>query len=265
MDSNSSNMDYTPQEMMTLIAAREIRNQDIVFCGTGISIVAAMAAKHINAPDSIIFFETGGIDCELQELPLSVGDPRVMVGTTINAGLAESFAILQNPRTGPRVVAILGAAQIDPYGNLNSTCLGDYRSPKMRFPGAGGASDAAAYAGRVITFMKQERRRFVTQLDYVSSPGRPRNPADRIRAGLSIPQDARVITDQAVFRFDDRSGHMYLSGHYPGVSPEVIAEEVGFAVETRHSRELAPPGTEELKLLRQKIDPLGLIIKRKTA
>lgn len=258
-------MDYTPQEMMTLTAAREIRSRDIVFCGTGISIVAAMAAKHISAPDSIIFFETGGIDCELLELPLSVGDPRVMVGTTINAGLAESFAILQNPRTGPRVVAIIGAAQIDPYGNLNSTCLGNYRSPRMRFPGAGGASDAAAYAGRVITFMKQERRRFVTRLDYLSTPGRPKNPAERTAAGLSIPQGSLVITDKAVFRFDDRSGRMYLSGHYPGITPESVAREVGFAVETGRSREIAAPGLDELKLLREKIDPLGLIIKRKPA
>ena len=93
-----------------------------------------MVARHIYAPQSIIFFETGGIDCELQELPLSVGDPRVMIGTTINAGLADSFAILQNPRTSRRVVAILRAAQIDPYGNLNSTCLGDYWHPTMRFP-----------------------------------------------------------------------------------------------------------------------------------
>ena len=100
-------MDYSPQEMMAIMAAREIRNEDIVFCGTGISMVAAMAAKHISAPQSIIFFETGGIDCELHELPLSVADPRVMFGTTINAGLAESFAVLQNPRTGPRVVAII--------------------------------------------------------------------------------------------------------------------------------------------------------------
>lgn len=173
---------------MALMAAREIHDDDIVFCGTGISMVAAMAAKHISAPHSIIFFETGGIDCQLHELPLSVGDPRVMVGTTINAGLVESFAILQNPRTGPRTVAILGAAQIDPLGNLNSTCLGDYHRPRMRFPGAGGASDAAAYAGRVITFMKQERRRFVQRLDYFSAPGWPDDPQDRFRAGLRLPQ-----------------------------------------------------------------------------
>lgn len=258
-------MKYSSQEMMALMAAREIHNDDIVFCGTGISMVAAMAAKHISAPDSIIFFETGGIDCQLRELPLSVGDPRIMVGTTVNAGLVESFAILQNPRTGPRTVAILGAAQIDPFGNLNSTCLGDYYHPKMRFPGAGGACDAAAYAGRIITFMKQERRRFVSTLDYYSSPGRPEYPADRLRAGLSIPREALVITDQAVFRFSDETGRMYLAGHFPGVAPEAVSAQVGFEIEVGRSREVPPPTTEEIRLLREKIDPLGLIIKRPKA
>jgi glutaconate CoA-transferase subunit B len=139
--------EYSFREMMVLVAAREIRDEDIVFCGTGISMVAAMAAKHISAPHSIIFFETGGIDSQLLELPLSVGDPRVMFGTSINAGLADSFGILENPFTGPRVVGIFGAAQIDRYGNLNTTCIGDYWRPTVRFPGCGGACDAASYAG----------------------------------------------------------------------------------------------------------------------
>jgi glutaconate CoA-transferase, subunit B len=256
-------MDYSPQEMMAIVAAREIRNEDIVFCGTGISMVAAMAAKHISAPQSIIFFETGGIDCELHELPLSVADPRVMFGTTINAGLAESFAILQNPRTGPRVVAILGAAQIDPHGNLNSTCLGDYLHPKMRFTGAGGACDAAAYAGRVMTFIKQERRRFVSALDYLSTPGMPQDPGERKRYGLSNPGDSIVITDMAVFRFTKETGRMYLWGCYPGISIDSVIKEVGFPLETRQSVDIPPPGTDELRLLREKIDPFGLIIKRR--
>lgn len=225
-------------------------------------MVAAMAAKHIGAPRSIIFFETGGIDCELRELPLSVADPRIMLGTTINAGLAESFAILQNPRTGHRVVAILGAAQIDPYGNLNSTCLGDYLNPSLRFTGAGGACDAAAYAGRVMTFMKQERRRFVPRLDYVTSTGMPKTQEERSRCGLSQPGDSLVITDMAVFRFDKDTGRMYLWGHFPSNSPEAIRKSVGFTIAVEESREVSPPTTEELHLIRKKIDPLGLIIKR---
>ena len=251
---------FTPTEMMAIAAAREIRNEDIVFCGTGISMVAATAAKRINAPDSIIFFETGGVDCQLLELPLSVGDPRIMYGTTINAGLSESFAILQNPRTGPQVVAILGAAQIDPWGNLNSTCLGDYWHPKMRFTGAGGACDAAANAGRVITFMKLEKRRFVEKLDYYTSPGMPRFPEERKRMGLESPKGSLVITDMAVFHFETPDGRMALFGCYPGVTPDEVANQVGFDLSTEGSREIAPPTDEELRLLREEIDPLGLII-----
>ena len=122
-------MPYTPKEMMAIAAARTIRNNDIVFCGTGISMIAAMAAKHISAPESIIFFETGAIDSRLEEVPLAVGDPRVMYRTAVNGSLLDAFATMQNRTTGRRVVGILGAAQIDPQGNLNSTAIGDYDAP----------------------------------------------------------------------------------------------------------------------------------------
>jgi len=128
-------VDYTQREMMAIAAAREIRDGDIVFCGTGISMLAAMAAKHISAPNSVIFFETGAIDSRLEEVPLAVADPRVMFWTSVNGGLADSFATMQNRFTGQRVVGILGAAQIDKYGNLNSTAIGDYFRPSVRFSG----------------------------------------------------------------------------------------------------------------------------------
>lgn len=129
-------MDYTLRELMTIMAAREIHDGDIVFSGTGISMVAATAAKHIYAPNSIIFFETGAIDSILEEIPMSVADPRVMYWAASNAGLLESFATMQNRFTGDRVIGILGAAQIDKYGNLNSTSIGDYFKPVTRFPAA---------------------------------------------------------------------------------------------------------------------------------
>ena len=116
---------YSPREMMTIMAAREIKNGDIVFCGTGISMLAATAAKNINAPNSVIFFETGAVDSLLEELPLAVGDPRIMYWSASNAGLLEAFATMQNRHTGDKVIAVVGAAQIDIYGNLNSTCIGD--------------------------------------------------------------------------------------------------------------------------------------------
>ena len=117
----SGRKEYSSQEIMTITAAREIKDGDIVFCGTGISMLAATAAKRINAPQSVIFFETGAIDSWLEELPLSVSDPRIEYLAASSSGLVEAFATMQNPKTGSKVVAILGAAQIDKYGNLNTT------------------------------------------------------------------------------------------------------------------------------------------------
>src|SRR5512137_2502982 len=117
---------YTSPEIMTLMAAREIRNGDIVFCGTGISMLAAMAAKNISAPDSVIFFESGAVDSLLEELPWAVSDSRVMYGSASTGGLLDAFATMQNRITGDKVIAILGAAQIDKYGNLNTTVIGVY-------------------------------------------------------------------------------------------------------------------------------------------
>jgi glutaconate CoA-transferase subunit B len=127
---------HTSRELMAIAAAREIHDGEIVFCGTGVSLLAAMAAKYIHAPKSIIFFETGAIDPDLREIPLTVADPRLMFGSCLNAGLAEAFATMQNRFLGPHLLGILGAAQVDCYGNLNSTCLGNYTKPDVRFPGS---------------------------------------------------------------------------------------------------------------------------------
>jgi glutaconate CoA-transferase subunit B len=132
--------DYTLREIMTITAAREIKNGDIVFGGTGISMLAAMAAKNINAPDSVIFFETGAIDSKLDEIPLAVADSRVMYLAATHRGLFDAFTAMQNPITGRHVIGILGAAQIDLYGNLNTTVIGNYVKPRPGFPAAAAAA-----------------------------------------------------------------------------------------------------------------------------
>ena len=123
---------YTKKEIMAISAGRFVKNGDIIFAGTGISMLAATVAKRIHAPEAVVFFETGGIDPTLEELPLTVADLRVMAGTSVNSGLADALALLAHPKL--RVIAFLGAAQIDIYGNLNSTHLGDYIKPRARFP-----------------------------------------------------------------------------------------------------------------------------------
>lgn len=253
-------MEYTLREMMTICAAREIRNGDIVFCGTGISMLAAMAAKKINAPTSVIFFETGAIDSELADLPLAVGDPRVMYHTSSNGGLLDAFNTMQNRFTGPQVVGILGAAQIDIYGNLNSTVIGDYAGPEVRFSGSGGACDVASFVSRSIIFMKQEKRKFKEKLDYLTSPGYLDGPRGRQNAGLSPGGPDKVITDMGVMGFDQDTKKMYLIGCHPGISPDDILDNMEFDIDVTRAGEIQPPTGEELRQLRENCDPQGLIL-----
>jgi len=252
-------MDYTLREMMAVVAAREIRDGEIVFCGTGISMLAAMAAKHISAPRSVIFFETGAIDSRLEEIPLAVADSRVMYHTALNGGLADAFATMQNRFTGSRVVGILGAAQIDPYGNLNSTVIGDYDRPQRRFSGSGGACDVASFVGRTIIFMRQVKGRFVEKLDYLTSPGYLDGRDGRRRAGLRPGGPELVVTDKAVFRFDEKTKRMYLAGYYPGIAMDEILETVDFDLDYNQAVPIPAPTGKELLILREKCDPQGLI------
>ena len=253
-------VDYTRREMMAIVAAREIKDGDIVFCGTGISMLAAMAAKHISAPQSIIFFETGAIDSKLEEVPMAVGDPRVMFWTSVNGSLADSFATMQNRFSGSRVVGIMGAAQIDKYGNLNSTVIGDYFQPKVRFSGSGGACDVASFVNRTIIFMQHEKRKFVTHLDYLTSPGWLDGPRGRKRVGLPPGGPSAVVSNLALMRFDHQSKEMFLSGYYPGVEPQEVLDNMSFSIDSSRAQEIHPPTKEELQILREKCDPQRLIL-----
>lgn len=251
---------YTPREIMTIMAAREINDGDIVFAGTGISMLAATAAKNINAPHSVIFFETGAIDSLLEELPLAVADPRIMYHSASNAGLLEAFATMQNRITGDRVIAILGAAQIDRYGNLNTTSIGDYHHPSIRFSGSGGGCDVTSFVPRCIAFMQHEKRKFVKKLDYLTSPGQLTGKGSREAAGLRPGGVSVVITNKAVMRFDDETGEMFLDSYYPGVTIDEILDNMQFSINTQKAREAIPPTDKELKTLREQCDPQRLIL-----
>ncbi len=252
--------EYTLREMMAVVAAREIRDGDIVFCGTGISMLAAMAAKHISAPNSVIFFETGAIDSKLAEVPMAVADSRVMFWTSVNGSLADSFATMQNRFTGPRVVGIMGAAQIDKYGNLNSTVIGDYHRPRVRFSGSGGACDVASFVSRSIIFMQHEKRKFVPRVDYLTSPGWLGGPDGRKKAGLPGGGPTAVITNMALMGFEPTTGEMFLKGCYPGISPEKILDNMGFEIDVSRAGQVPPPSESELAILREKCDPQRLIL-----
>jgi len=256
--------DYTLQEMMTITAAREVKNTDIVLAGTGVTMLAAIAAKKITAPEVSIFFETGAVDVQFAQTPLSLADPRIMQGAIRLAGLAESFNILQNRTTGPNVISILGAAQIDIYGNLNSTAIGeDFRKPTVRFSGSGGACDIGSLAGQYWVFMELGKRRFVEKVDYLTTPGFLDGPGARERVGLPGGGPVMVITNKACFRFDDASKKMYLHSYYPGFLPEAIQEEISFKIDLTRAVEAIPPTEHELDVLRTKCDPDGMVLKKK--
>jgi glutaconate CoA-transferase subunit B len=223
-------------------------------------MLAAMAAKHISAPESVIFFETGAIDSRLEEVPMAVADPRVMFWTSVNGSLADSFATMQNRFTGRRVVGIMGAAQIDRYGNLNSTVIGEYARPKVRFSGSGGACDVASFVDRTIIFMQQEKRKFVEKVDYLTSPGWIDGPDGRRKAGLADGGPQTVITNMAVMGFDENTRQMTLRGTYPGIVPRQVLDNMGFVIDVSASRQIDPPTGQELKILREVCDPQRLIL-----
>jgi glutaconate CoA-transferase subunit B len=215
-------------------------------------------AKRIHAPEATVFFETGGIDPALDELPLAVADPRVMSRTSLNSGLIEAFSILSHRRL--RTISFLGAAQIDAYGNINSTCLGDYHKPRVRFPGSGGACDAMSQAYAVILFVQHDRKRFVEKLDYLTSPGWLSGGETRHKAGFRRGGPLAVVTNLGVMKFDEITRHMYLSALYPGVTAQQVAESTGFDVDVSRGTETAPPSEAELKALREDVDPQRLIL-----
>ena len=250
-------LEYSDNEMMALAAGRLIRNGAIVFAGTGVSMLATTAAKRIFAPGAVIFFESGGIDPSLSEIPMAVADPRVMSGTSVNSGLIDAFSIAGHRRF--HTIAFLGAAQIDRYGNLNSTCIGDYFKPATRFSGSGGSNDVASFASEVIAFLRHEKRRFVEKLDYLTSVGWYRGFDSRKKLGLERGGMTAVVTNLGVLKFKDDSKEMYLSEYFPGVSIDRIIENTGFEIDTSAAVEAAAPTAEQLTILRQEVDPQHLI------
>ncbi len=248
---------YSDNEMMAIAAGRLINDGDIVFAGTGVAMLAATAAKRIYAPRAVIFFETGGIDPSLDEIPMAVGDSRVMSGTSLNSGLIEAFSTVGHRKL--HTIAFLGAAQVDRYGNLNTTSIGNYYKPGKRFSGSGGACDAAALASGIIIFMQHEKRRFVEKLDYLTSVSWYEGGNSRQELGLRRGGAIAVVTNLGVLRFHKETKEMYLSEFFPRASVELVVENTGFPIDISGAKKTPPPLPEELKVLREEVDPQRLI------
>lgn len=252
--------DYSTAELMVTRAAKEIGDGETVFVGTGLPMIASMLAKYTHAPDSIIIFEAGTIDSALLHLPASVGDSRCVYGASTCRGLFDIFAtVLQR---GFIDVGFLGGAQVDRYGNLNSTAIGDYHHPRVRFPGSGGAGDIACLSRRTVVIMLHEKRRFPEQVDYLTSPGWVDGPGGRENAGLIRGGPVSVITNLGAMLFDEQTKEMYLASHHPDISIQQILENTEFELDTSRATETEPPTVEEIDLLRNTIDPEGLFLRR---
>ena len=247
---------------MIAAAAHELADGTTVAVGTGLPCAAAMLAQRTHAPNLIICFEAGGIAPILPTMPVSVGD-----STTFHRALmATSMAdVMQFCQRGMIDATFLGGAQIDPFGNLNSTMIGDdYRRPKVRLPGSGGANDLASFCWKTLIVMKHDAKRFVPKLDFLTTPGYLSGPGAREAAGLPAGTGPyRVITDLCVMDFDPETKRMRLLSLHPGKTLDEVRRATGF--EFGIAEEMgttAPPTDRELEILRTRVDPGRFLLGR---
>lgn len=243
----------TAAELLAVLSARELRDGQVVFAGVGIPLLAATLAQRLHCPGLTILFEGGVIGAFIEpgKLPPSTNDQRCTVRANMVLGSAEVLLLLQR---GYVDVGFMGGAQIDAYGNLNSSFIGDSARPATRLPGTGGGNDIASLASMIVA-MKHEKRRFVERVDFVTSPGWLRGRQTRQDSGLVAGGMFRVVTDLAVFDFDESSRRMRVSSLHAGVTREQVQSNTGFPL--LFSEPLGttpPPTTHELATLRQ-LDP----------
>lgn len=253
--------DYNTIEMMICAAARNLEDGASVAVGTGAPCAASMLAQKAHAPNLVIIFEAGGIAPLLPTMPISVGDSRTFHQAVMASGMCDVMETIQR---GLVDYCFLGGAQIDMYGNLNSTVIGDWAHPKVRLPGSGGANDFGSMAWKVMVITPQDTRRFVESLDFITTPGYLEGPGCREKAGLAPGAGPhKVITDMAVMGYDPDTKRMRVESIHKGYSLEQVRENTGFELlEAPEVAETPEPTGEELRLLREEVDPNGLIIGR---
>jgi acyl CoA:acetate/3-ketoacid CoA transferase beta subunit len=252
-------MDYNSTELMACVASRVLEDGKSVFVGTGLPIIATMLAQRIHAPNLLVVFEAGGIGPRIPTIPISVGDSRTFYKACMAASMDYVMGMAQQ---GLVDYGFLGAAQIDIYGNLNTTVIGNYDKPRARLPGSGGANDLGSLCSRTITLMRHDKLRFVDKLDFLTTPGYLEGPGSREKAGL--PRDTgpyRVITQLAVMGFQERSKKMKLLSIHPGATVDEVIENTGFNLVIEADVPVTePPSDKELLLLRKEIDPARIVI-----
>jgi glutaconate CoA-transferase subunit B len=252
--------DFSASEMMIVAAARELAGQHVCFVGVGLPNIAVNLAKRTVAPDLELVYEAGVFGARPARLPLSIGDPTIVTGATAVVSMLELFGYYL--QRGLIDVGFLGAAQIDRFGNINTTVIGPYDHPTTRLPGSGGACEIAINARDVFVIMRQSRRSFVKTIDFRTSPGnlggaeqsaRIRQEGGWLGRGPSV-----VVTDLGIYRFDE-AGEMRLDSLHPGATIEAVKASIGWDVAISPDvAETAAPTEDELRLIREELDPVGV-------
>lgn len=243
-------MTVDPEDLMVVAGSRMLRNHRIVFAGVGAPLLASVLAQRLHAPDLTIVLEGGYIGPRMLQgkLPVSTNEMRGARRSVMLTGIVDTFLFAQRGRFD---YGFVGAAQIDRYGNINTTLIGDPSRPKVRLPGSGGANDIVSSCREVLVITRHERRRFVERVDFVTSPGWIDGGESRLRAGLTNDGPTAVITDLAVLDFEPQSRRMRLAALQPGMTVDAVAEATGLElVIPSHVPRLPVPRPEELEALR---------------
>jgi glutaconate CoA-transferase subunit B len=246
--------------MMAVVAAHELRDGEVVFVGIGLPNLACNLARRTHAPNLVLIYESGAVGAVPERLPVSIGDPALVTGSLMVCGMADVFQlILQN---GLIEVGFLGGAQVDRYGNINTTVIGPYERPTVRLPGSGGAAEIAVHARRTLIVAKLHPRAFPERVDFVTSPGQRCGGRTRRELGMPGAGPVKAITDKAVLEADEVTGELVLAALYPGVSVKEVQAGAGWSLASRpRLADVAPPTAAELRLLREVLDPKRLFLK----
>jgi glutaconate CoA-transferase subunit B len=250
---------YSSPELMTINAARLLLDGDVVFVGVGLPNLACNLARQTHAPNLLMIYEAGVIGAQPARLPLSIGDPTLVSGATAVCSMYDIFALYL--QRGNVDVGFMGGAQIDRYGNINATVIGPYDHPKVRLPGSGGSMEIAAWANRCYIITPHQKRRFPEKVDFRTSAGFLGGRSERDVAHLRGGGPQAVVTDLGILE-PDENGELVLAALHPGKTIEEVKANTGWELKVVPSlRTTQPPSEEELRILRQELDPTGIYLK----
>lgn len=266
---------YTSMELLAVAAAREVPDYAFVFAGTGLPLLASMLAQFTVAPHMTLIMEAGIVGPRVEHLPISVSDPRGCLHSSMVSNMADTFGT--TALRGYCTVGMLGGAECDMYGNLNSTIIGGYwpggvsgtgHGPQVRFAGSGGANNIASFADKILVTMVQEARRFPERVEYLTSVAGARGPREKGESrwdyGLVRGGELVMISDLCIMRSNPETGLLELDCVFPGISVEDVVNNTGWKLDTSRSKEFQPPTEEELKAVRMLVDPSRIYLGRKS-